>query len=174
MNKSKTPTRKRNGLKARAGVSRKTVTSARVRSGNGTGHTNGHPRNGEGNGVSGENRAAGLSAQELLLRDREQVRSELSRLREELLIAPEATGDEVDLSVYDREKTLGLIKAFELRLEKLENAIRRTAQSGEYGICQQCGKPIDAERLKIFPETRHCVKCKTAIEQQAKRMMQVK
>lgn len=31
--------------------------------------------------------------------------------------------------------------------------------SGQYGICQGCGEPIRAERLKAVPYSSMCVKC---------------
>lgn len=110
------------------------------------------------------------SQQGQLEQERAQVLSELERLRGELLEAPELTGDEVDLNVYEREKTLGLVSAYERRLDEIE-AARRAAEKGKYGICERCGMPIDPERLEIFPETRLCVKCKNQVEQQARRRL---
>ncbi len=104
-----------------------------------------------------------------LQHERTVVENELEQLRAELLEAPEMTGDEVDLNVYEREKTLGLVTAFERRLEEIDAALRATAE-GTYGTCQRCGKPIDPERLKIFPETRLCVSCKTLAEKEARRL----
>ena len=31
--------------------------------------------------------------------------------------------------------------------------------SGEYGVCQVCGEPINIERLKVIPYSNMCVKC---------------
>lgn len=124
--------------------------------------------------VNGKNEASGvkpepeLSQKAQLEQERAQVRSELERLRAELLEAPDLTGDEVDLNVYEREKTLGLVSAYARRLEEIE-AAQRAAERGEYGICERCGSPIDPERLKIFPETRMCVKCKNEVERLARR-----
>ncbi len=109
-----------------------------------------------------------LTQQQQLERERAQVVEELARLRAELQEAPEPTGDEVDLSVYDRERTLSLVASFQRRLEKIDLALR-AAEKGEYGKCHRCGKPIDPERLRIFPETRHCITCKTELEQIARR-----
>ncbi len=165
----KSSTRKGNRLKKLSpAVSRKPVLTAPERSG--TGNGNEADTNGRSSVNSSPTKGGNLSQREQLTHERNQVLEELARLRAELLETPESTGDEVDLSVYDREKTLGLVKAFERRLEKLETALQAT-EKGEYGICQHCGKPIDAERLKIFPETRHCVKCKIEQEQQARRRM---
>jgi RNA polymerase-binding protein DksA len=111
-----------------------------------------------------------LNQREKLPNERAQVELELERLRAELQEAPEPTGDEVDLNVYEREKTLGLVATYERRLEEIDAALR-AAEKGQYGICERCGQPIDRERLKIFPETRMCVKCKNETEQLARRMM---
>jgi DnaK suppressor protein len=121
-----------------------------------------------GKGKSSREAESSLTQQEKLKRERAQVVEELERLRAELQEAPDPTGDEADSNVYEREKTLGLVAAYELRLEKMDNALR-AAEKGEYGICQRCGKPIDPARLKIFPETRYCVTCQGELERQARR-----
>jgi RNA polymerase-binding protein DksA len=122
----------------------------------------------DGKGKSSQKAESSLTQREKLIRERAQVVEELTRLRAELQEAPEPTGDEVDLNVYEREKTLGLVAAYELRLEKIDNALR-AAEKGEYGTCQRCGRPIDPARLKIFPETRYCVSCQGELERLAKR-----
>ncbi|TEU03037.1 hypothetical protein E3I18_00015 [Candidatus Woesebacteria bacterium] len=35
---------------------------------------------------------------------------------------------------------------------------------GKYGICEDCGKMIDTDRLMIYPEATLCVKCETKRE----------
>jgi DnaK suppressor protein len=37
--------------------------------------------------------------------------------------------------------------------------------SGAYGRCEDCGKPIGAERLEALPTATRCVKCQAAWEQ---------
>jgi len=129
--------------------------------------------NGAGNGSNGKAKSnhkgeTALGQNEQLEQERREVTMELERLRAELQETPESTGDEVDLSVYDREKTLSLIANYARRLEGIEYALR-AAQKGAYGICERCGKPIDPERLKIFPEATLCVQCKNEKEKLAKR-----
>jgi RNA polymerase-binding transcription factor len=123
-----------------------------------------------GKGKSSQEVESSLTQLQKLTRERAQVIEELARLRAELQEAPDPTGDEVDSNVYEREKTLGLVEAYELRLQKIDNALR-AAEKGEYGICQRCGKPIDPARLKIFPETRYCVTCQGELERQARRRL---
>ena len=110
-----------------------------------------------------------LNQQAQLVSERVQVEQELAALRETLQEAPEMTGDEVDLNVYERERTLGLVASYERRLEEIDTTLR-AAQDGKYGICERCGKTIDPDRLKIFPETRLCVSCKNEAEREARRL----
>jgi len=43
-------------------------------------------------------------------------------------------------------------------LFEIDLALRKIAQ-GNYGICENCGKPIEKRRLKILPQARRCIKC---------------
>ncbi len=157
---------------------RKLPPRAAERNGSGNGNGAGSDARGKaaGNGAEMEIRrsiiksegGSALSQREQLEQEREETNAELARLRAELQQAPEPTGDEVDLSVYDREKTLSLIANYERRLKEIDYALE-AAQKGAYGVCEKCGKPIDPARLKIFPETTLCVSCKNEKEKRAKR-----
>lgn len=52
-----------------------------------------------------------------------------------------------------RDYALGMITNYQQRLEEIEAAIQRI-KDGSYGICEQTGKPIPAERLEAVPWTR--------------------
>jgi RNA polymerase-binding transcription factor len=145
---------------------RKTPLKTRGNGAHGDGEGEGNRTDGRGRGTSAVQ--PDLAQNEQLAAERREVVTELARLRAELQQAPERTGDEVDLSVYDREKTLALVANYERRLEEIDHA-RRAAQKGAYGICERCGKPIDPARLKIFPEATMCVQCKNEKEKNAKR-----
>lgn len=41
---------------------------------------------------------------------------------------------------------------------QIKQAIARI-DSGEYGICESCGEPIRAERLKVLPYSNLCIRC---------------
>ncbi len=43
-------------------------------------------------------------------------------------------------------------------IEKVKQAISRL-DSGNYGICEVCGEPINKERLKAIPYACMCIKC---------------
>ena len=103
-----------------------------------------------------------------LQEERTQTLEELERLRAYLQTAPEPTGDEVDLDVYEREKNLALVRSLERKLESIDYALR-AVHKGAYGICERCGNPIDPARLKILPETTLCVSCKNQLEKTTRR-----
>ena len=50
------------------------------------------------------------------------------------------------------------------RLAEIEEALQRINNPG-YGICQNCGKPISLERLKVKPSAPFCVPCRQLKEQ---------
>jgi DnaK suppressor protein len=41
-------------------------------------------------------------------------------------------------------------------------------ESGDYGICAECGEPINEKRLLLMPFTLFCVRCQSEIERQAR------
>ncbi|MBT8044747.1 MAG: TraR/DksA family transcriptional regulator [Verrucomicrobiae bacterium] len=49
-------------------------------------------------------------------------------------------------------------------LEKIEYALERL-EKGDYGICDDCKKPINIERLKAKPSVSLCINCQSAKEQ---------
>jgi len=63
-----------------------------------------------------------------------------------------------DIRVRDRERKLIL---------KIKEALERM-EEGEFGICEECGEPIDAKRLEARPVTTLCIDCKVMRERQEK------
>jgi DnaK suppressor protein len=62
-------------------------------------------------------------------------------------LASETIGLELDQSVQ---------KHAELELAELEEAVKRV-DSGSYGQCEACGKPIGEARLEAIPTARFCI-----------------
>lgn len=52
----------------------------------------------------------------------------------------------------------GLLQSARQDLTQVEKAISRV-ESGTYGICLQCGRPIPEEQLEVRPARETCVKC---------------
>jgi DnaK suppressor protein len=75
--------------------------------------------------------------------------------------AAEAGDDEADTSskLFEREQQLALSNNTRELLEQTEHALARI-ESGTYGVCESCGKPIGKARLQAFPRATLCVACK--------------
>jgi RNA polymerase-binding transcription factor DksA len=97
----------------------------------------------------------GLVSRETELRDRiRRVQDDLSRREAPLpKDAPDAAvvieNDEI-LHAVD-ETARGEIQQIERALERLE--------AGTYGLCEQCGEAISADRLRAVPYAIHCRIC---------------
>ena len=94
---------------------------------------------------------------------------ELERdIREDMDSNPEDSGVvELDSSIgrlsrmdalQNQQMALELKRRQENQLLRIENAFKRLAK-GQYGLCGKCKKPIEEERLEVFPDTVTCVRC---------------
>jgi len=64
----------------------------------------------------------------------------------------------------ERANTQTIQQVIERDREQAVHARDRQAQ-GAYGICEDCGKEIGAERLAALPSATRCVSCQAAWEQ---------
>lgn len=64
---------------------------------------------------------------------------------------------------YEQEKDLGLANAFRVRQAEIEDALERI-NNGNYGVCRDCGRPIDEERLEALPYAATCIDCQRETE----------
>ena len=94
---------------------------------------------------------------------------ELEReIREDMDANPEDSGVvELDSSIgrlsrmdalQNQQIALELKRRQENQLLRIENAFKRLAK-GQYGLCGKCKKPIEEDRLEVFPDTVTCVRC---------------
>ena len=70
---------------------------------------------------------------------------------------------------YDRAKDLALRDNTQRLLKDTEAALESMAR-GEYGVCQECGQPIDERRLRAIPSAVLCFACKNAEESRLGRL----
>lgn len=118
-----------------------------------------------------ETRAA---QQERLRGEREQTLTRIKCLRAslttDLALAAGGSADAVDVAtdIYEREKTLAIIRTLERKLGSIERALRAT-EKGSYGICEVCGGTISPGRLEALPHTTTCVECQAKLEGQQHR-----
>lgn len=60
--------------------------------------------------------------------------------------------------VEEYSDNLALEDNLERQLKEVNEALERIKQ-GTYGVCANCGQPIDPERLRAYPAAKVCVKC---------------
>ena len=89
-------------------------------------------------------------------------------IREDMNTNPEDSGVvELDSSIgrlsrmdalQNQQMALELKRRQENQLLRIENAFKRLTK-GHYGLCGKCKKPIEEDRLEVFPDTVSCVRC---------------
>ena len=65
----------------------------------------------------------------------------------------------------DKATTEGVQRLLDENRQQAERASSRRA-TGEYGVCEDCGQKISAERLEFLPEATRCVACQTRQERE--------
>lgn len=74
-------------------------------------------------------------------------------------------GDIYDLASSERDRELNLLLGHRDRekLAQIDEALARINE-GTYGVCEECGGKIGAERMKVMPFARLCIDCKAELE----------
>ncbi|KAJ53405.1 YteA family regulatory protein [Clostridium tetanomorphum] len=108
-----------------------------------------------------------------LLEERKDVEDILKLMKKNETIDSNIT-DTAELSLYDNHpadiaselyaKESGMaLKENELNiLNKIDSALKMIDE-GKYGICKNCGKEINEDRLKFIPYAEYCVDCQKEI-----------
>jgi len=114
------------------------------------------------------------SYRKLLLERRKELMDEMGELmKEQVSSTPRDTSGDLSSHAFhmadqgtdamEREMAFMFASKSGRLVYHIEEAIRRI-DSGNYGLCAQCQKPISATRLKAVPHARLCIKCKESEE----------
>jgi RNA polymerase-binding protein DksA len=109
-----------------------------------------------------------------LIEERERTRKAIAYLHEENRGTTEDEARELsggsdnhlaDIAThtYDRELDSTLEESEEAHLSYVEAALKRI-DAGTYGICENCGRPIQPARLEAMPWVTLCIDCKRLAE----------
>jgi DnaK suppressor protein len=84
---------------------------------------------------------------------------------EGLLKPQQDLADPLDRASFesDRITTLRLRDRESMLIKKIRKSLE-DIETGDYGICEDCGEDISIERLKVRPVTSFCIHCKTKRE----------
>ena len=110
----------------------------------------------------------------LLLQKRQELMSQMAFIKDNEMNSTmkEATGDHSAYSFHmadqgtdtmEREKSFFYAQRDGRLLYHIDVALERV-ESGTYGLCQSCNKPIADERLEAVPHARLCIACKSTEE----------
>ena len=59
---------------------------------------------------------------------------------------------------FGHARTSALRSELDKKIIQVRKALTRL-KVGKYGICENCGKMIDTDRLMVYPEATRCVSC---------------
>ena len=111
--------------------------------------------------------AATIKIREKLIQNQSEL---LGIIRSNQAIERDATeavfSNEIDLAsnLEGREMMFQLTSRDRNELKMVEEAIYKI-DTGTYGICEACSKPISPKRLRILPLSALCIDCKESMEQ---------
>lgn len=74
--------------------------------------------------------------------------------------------EEEDRALVDteRDRNDSAMSLIEQSKKEVDAALKKM-ESGTYGLCENCHKPIDKARLETYPETQYCIDCAPKFEQ---------
>ena len=103
-----------------------------------------------------------------LLRKKEELTARLERITANLRRGYEADSKERSKQLEDSEVVDALGNEARLELKKITAALARM-ESGQFGVCIDCGTPIDEGRIKAYPYAIECIDCATLDERRKAR-----
>ena len=104
------------------------------------------------------------SERKRLIEELEHLKSSIRPADERREGSPFGKREEEATESFELEKRLTLEKRIRDQLAEVEHALHKF-EEGTYGLCDNCGQPIDPARLEALPQANLCLNCKA---QQAK------
>ena len=104
-----------------------------------------------------------LKFKKMLERERDAaVRAALQR-RESIVV--EQTAEALEQTVYDGERELALadLTRHSERIREIRAALGRI-ETGTFGVCRHCRRPIGAKRMAAVPWTSLCIRCQESAD----------
>jgi DnaK suppressor protein len=99
------------------------------------------------------------SERKRLIEEMEQLKSTIRPADERREGSPFGKREEEATESYELERRLTLEKSIREQLASVEHALQKF-EDGTYGLCDDCGQPIDPERLEALPQATLCLDCK--------------
>ena len=105
--------------------------------------------------MSGEQHA---QVRKILLQKKQELTTRLERIHANVRRGYHADSKERAKELEDNEVVDALGNEARAELSKISAALQRL-DSGDYGICIECGMPIKEGRLAVYPYADECIEC---------------
>jgi len=102
-----------------------------------------------------------------LTEELEQLKSSVRPAEERREGSPFGKREEEATESFELERRLTLEKRLIDQLAEVEHALKKF-EDGTYGLCDNCGQPIDPARLEALPQASLCLNCKARQAKDAK------
>jgi RNA polymerase-binding protein DksA len=102
-----------------------------------------------------------------LTQEVEQIKAQAQSPTERREGSPFGKREEEATEAFEFERRLALGKRLADTLADVEYALQKY-EAGNYGLCDNCGQPIELARLEALPQARLCLSCKARQMRHAK------
>ena len=99
------------------------------------------------------------SEQERLLEELKQLEANVNSAEVRREGSPFGKREEEATESFELDTRLALEKQLRDHLAEVEHALHKF-EEGSYGLCDDCGQPIDPARLEVLPQASLCIDCK--------------
>jgi RNA polymerase-binding protein DksA len=89
---------------------------------------------------------------------KQELETRLERIHANLRRGTEADSKERAKQFEDNEVVDALGNEARAELKKIASALQRL-ETGDYGVCVECGLPINSGRLEVYPYADECIEC---------------
>lgn len=98
-----------------------------------------------------------------LLEKRKKVIEKEDPFRDTSRVTDNASPDTDAAEQFGHARVSAIKEQLDKKAIQTKKALTRV-KIGKYGICEDCGKMINTDRLMVYPEATLCVKCETKRE----------
>ena len=102
-----------------------------------------------------------------LVEELEQLRATVRPADERREGSPFGKREEEATESLELERRLALEKQIRDQMADVDRALQKF-EEGKYGLCEDCGQPIDPARLDALPQAQLCLSCKARQAKNAK------
>lgn len=103
-----------------------------------------------------------------LIEELEQAKADGNREKEQQRAGSFHEREEAASATADLERWIAVESQKRNNLAEIEHALQKM-DAGTYGICDNCGQPIDPARLEALPHAAHCMNCSTILKNGVKK-----